>query len=125
MTRTQNEVDVILKDLNRRRRQEFAKLRAQEPKSIRDIIAKIMLRRGYGRILGSEDLTRIWQEAVGEIFAAYSRPGVLKRGVLHVVVSHSVIIQEMLAEKKTILKILKECAPELKIRDLRFRTGRL
>jgi len=115
----------ILSDLTRRRRWEESRLRRRSPKTIRDIVAQAMLRGGYGRVQASEELAETWQKIVGEQFAEYCRPGRLRRGVLEVLVTHSAFVQELTTRKETILAGLAREAPHMKIRDLRFRTGRL
>ena len=64
------------------------------PQSIGRIVAQLMARTGYDREQGSEALATAWRQAVPEQLAGYSRPGLVRRGVLEVFVTHSAIVQE-------------------------------
>ena len=125
MLPSETDTTEILTDLGRRRRREAAKLRARSPRAIRDVVAETMLRHGYGRIQAGEELAKIWQEIVGENYAKHCRPGQVRRGVLEVLVTHSVFVQELTNEKRAILAKLASDVPQMKVRDLRFRTGLL
>jgi predicted nucleic acid-binding Zn ribbon protein len=87
------------------------------------VLAQLITARGYGRIQADADFTAAWQKAVGETLAQYTVPGRLKRGVLEVTVSNSIVIQELTFQKQTILAALHEQCPDAKIRDVKFRIG--
>jgi predicted nucleic acid-binding Zn ribbon protein len=79
--------------------------------------------RGYGRIQATEDFSAAWRAAAGDTFAAYTLPGRVKRGVLEVTVSNSIVIQELTFQKEQILTALREQCPDANIRGLKFRIG--
>lgn len=79
--------------------------------------------RGYGRIQATADFTVAWNQAVGETLSPYTLPGRLKRGVLEVTVTNSIVIQELNFQKEQILAALREQCPDAKIRDVKFRIG--
>lgn len=91
------------------------------PKKIREAMTQLFARKGYGRILDSSKFEQLWNETVGDRFAAHTRPGVVRRGVLEVFVRSSAVMQELAFEKKKLIK--KLTAAGEKIRDLRFKVG--
>ena len=78
-------------------------------------------KRGYGQIKSAEKLTAAWNEVAGRM-ARRSRPGNLRRGVLEITVASSAVMQELVFQKKTLLKKLAAHSG-LNIKDLRFRVG--
>jgi predicted nucleic acid-binding Zn ribbon protein len=96
---------------------------ARRPKQIRNVIAQLITARGYGRIQADADFAAAWRGAIGDTLAEYTVPGRLKRGVLEITVSNSIVIQELTFQKQTILAALREQCPDAKIRDLKFRIG--
>ncbi len=92
------------------------------PKKIGDIVAGLLARKGYARVQSASACEDAWKEAAGKL-AAHSRPGLVKRGVLEVMVRNSAALQELTFQKKKLLKRLQEKLPDEKITDLRFRVG--
>ena len=91
------------------------------PQSIGRIVSRLMARTGYDREQGSEQILTAWQQAVPPFLAGYSRPGLVRRGVLEVFVSHSAIVQEFAFHKPTVLTRLQERLPAAWITDIRCR----
>ena len=83
---------------------------------------QLMARRGYARLLSHDEFQEAWQEASGTL-SQQSRPGQLRRGVLEIIVSNSVVMQELTFQKRKLLRHLSERLPHQKIRDLRFTVG--
>ena len=110
-------------DFATRREREGRRAYARRPKKIADVVAQLLVQRGYGRIEANEQLAEAWAAAAGEPFAAASRPGKLRRGTLEVAVTNSTIMQEFTFHKQRILAELGRTLPDAKIRDLRFRVG--
>ena len=94
-----------------------------KPKAIGNVLAELLARRGYARVQAGATCAAAWATAAGEQFAAGSRAGAVRRGVLEVLVSNSTLIQELSFEKPHLLGKLAELVPEEKIRDLKFRVG--
>ncbi len=88
-----------------------------------DVLANLLARRGYARVESTSAEAKAWGEVAGERFAPHSRPGNVRRGVLEVLVRSSAVMQELMFEKKRLLRDLAKQLPERKIRDLRFRVG--
>lgn len=93
------------------------------PKSIADILAQLMARRGYAREQSAAQYSEAWTRAVGEPMSKFTRPGGLKRGALEVTVANNALIQELGFRKQDILAKLGQLLPDQNIRDLRFRVG--
>lgn len=112
-------------DFAARRDREERRSFARRPKAIRDVLAQLLNKRGYGRIAANEKLAEAWTAAAGESLAAASRPGKLSRGTLEITVTNSTIMQEFTFHKHQILAELGRTLPDAKIRNLRFRVGQI
>ncbi len=91
------------------------------PQSVGRIVARLMARTGYAREQASESLVAAWAAAVPERLAGHSRPGLIRRGVLDVFVTHSAIVQEMAFHKEVVLRSLQASMPSAGITDIRCR----
>ncbi|MCE9532046.1 MAG: DUF721 domain-containing protein, partial [Planctomycetes bacterium] len=65
------------------------------PERIGEIMSRLFAARGWGRKQDRLRLERAWEEAAGPKFAAQSQVAGLKRNVLEVEVSSSVLMQEL------------------------------
>jgi predicted nucleic acid-binding Zn ribbon protein len=89
-----------------------------------DIVANLLARKGYARVQAATAYEDAWRQAAGKL-AAHSRPGLVKRGVLEVMVRNSAALQELTFQKKKLLTALQQQLPEEKLTDVRFRIGSL
>lgn len=96
---------------------------AGRPQPIKEVLAELVLRRGYAREQSVAAFDAAWSAAAGEFFAGHTRCGLLKRGVLEVVVANSILLQEITFRKAAVLAELARLLPDAKIRDLKFRVG--
>lgn len=110
-------------DFAARREREQRRHHARRPKKIKDVLAQLITARGYGRIQADADFATAWRAAAGDTFALYTLPGRLKRGVLDVTVTNSIVIQELTFNKQQILADLQKQLPDARIRDVKFRIG--
>ena len=94
-----------------------------EPKRIRTVVNDLLARRGYAQVQGAEQLAAAWRVAAGPALANASKPGLIRKGVLNVVVETSVAMQELTMRRRAILERLGKEAPELKVVGLKFRVG--
>jgi len=108
-----------------RRDRERRRYHARQPKPISGVLAKVLQQRGYGQVLTDGRLQEVWQQAAGQLLAGASRAVRIRRGKLEVIVSNSVMRQEIEYQKSELLARLNQAASELNIRDLRFRIGPL
>jgi len=84
-------------------------------------MSRLMARRGYASLQEAAQWAETWRSTVGVGLAQQSRVGRLYRGVLEIVVSNSVVLQELTFKKGALLRQLK--AQSLSLRDIRFRVG--
>ena len=91
------------------------------PLSIGSVMSRLMARSGYDREQASAGLEAAWRDAVPEHLRAASRPGLVRRGVLEVFVSHSAHVQEMGFHKRDVLARLNALVPAEGITDIRCR----
>ncbi len=93
------------------------------PKPIGDIVAQLMARRGYANERSAAVQQEAWAAAAGQALARFTRVGLIRRGVLEVMVANSTMMQELTFQKTSLLEKLKTQLPDAKLRDLRFRIG--
>jgi predicted nucleic acid-binding Zn ribbon protein len=93
------------------------------PKKIGSIVADLVARRGYARVISAATCSEAWAAAVGPQLVQFSRAGEIRRGVLEVRVANSTMLQEITFQKAVILKKLIELLPDEKLRDVKFRVG--
>ncbi len=118
-----DEDDPGFQDLLHRRKVIGRWSRARQPKKIKNVIAQVMQRRGYAQIEYARQLEEAWRRVAGEKFNQETQVGVLRRGTLEVVVSGSLMMQELSFEKQNLLSSMQEALPDSKIQKLRFRVG--
>ena len=82
-----------------------------------------MARRGYANEQSAAVQQEAWQAAAGPALARLTRVGLIRRGVLEVLVGNSSLLQELTFQKSSLLEKLKTQLPDAKLRDLRFRIG--
>lgn len=90
--------------------------------SLSEILSGLISQYGIGRKGGSSELEDFWSELAGEL-AVYSAVGGIRRGVLEILVSDAIFMQELLFRKEELLARLRERFPDSKFEDLRFRVG--
>lgn len=118
------EVASAFETLVQRQQAERARLFARSPKKMADVLGQLMTRRGYGRLKAANHLEQAWQQAAGE-FAAATRIGKLRRGVLEIVTANSILLTELGFARHDLLSRLRTLLPNQEIRDLKFRSGTL
>jgi predicted nucleic acid-binding Zn ribbon protein len=97
--------------------------RKRGPEKLADVLAELIVQRGYARQLTASAYTEAWAAVNDPLLAKASRPGNLRRGILEVAVKNSTVMQELTFRKKQILKKLKQQLPDEVIKDIRFRIG--
>lgn len=120
------------KPLNRLQREVLAEWRGlDEPRDLSryehrlsDVLMKFMERAGLADRCLEEELTAIWQKAVGEFIAANSKPTGWKDGVLQVAVLQPALRFSLQgALKQQILAKLRPLFGSRPLRDIRFQVG--
>jgi predicted nucleic acid-binding Zn ribbon protein len=96
----------------------------QGPERLGEILSRLFAARGWGRRNDRLRLELAWKEAIGEVGAEHTRVGMLRRGVLEIVVDNAVLLQELAHfHKRTLLEQLRHRLPGVSVKDLRFRAG--
>jgi hypothetical protein len=91
------------------------------PTAIGRLMSRLLARTGYDREQAASGLVDAWQQAVPEHLRAASQPGLVRRGVLEVFVTHSAVVQEMGFHKRQAVTRLAELVPAEGITDIRCR----
>ncbi|MCA9213190.1 MAG: DUF721 domain-containing protein [Planctomycetales bacterium] len=94
----------------------------RDAQRVGDVVNQLMARRGYGQIVGSEQIREAWNEIAGPI-GLHSIPGNLRRGVLEIIVRNSAVMQELTFRKRQLITDLANKFNHQTINDLRFRVG--
>jgi predicted nucleic acid-binding Zn ribbon protein len=95
------------------------------PEKISKILADLMARRGYAGVQSAQAHDAAWRQAAGPLAAEYTRIGSLRRGKLEIIVANSTLVQELGFQKQALLEKLAGLLPDEKLKDLRFRVGRI
>jgi predicted nucleic acid-binding Zn ribbon protein len=96
-----------------------------QPKKIGSIVADLVARRGYARVISATTCNEAWVAAAGPQLARFTRVGTVRRGVLEVLVANSTMLQEITFQKVAILNKLIELLPDEKLHDVKFRVGQI
>ena len=94
----------------------------RDPQRISDVLTDLMATRGYAQLSANQECNEAWKSVVGNIHKL-SRATEVKRGVLHVVVSNSVVMQELTFRKQELIPALDAALPSHQVKDVRFRVG--
>ena len=94
----------------------------RRPQRIRESVAKLMARRGYGQIQTGARRRELWRKAAGAM-AKHSQVSEVRRGTLIVIVRSSLVLQQLTFQQSQLLRRLSELAPEEQITRLQFRIG--
>ncbi len=91
-------------------------------KSFKAVVKNWKIRRNLNSQRTTEMTELQWSAAVGETLAAYTRPGLIRRGTLDVYVDSPLVLQELTMRKADILSALQENLPDHGIKGLRFKS---
>ncbi len=92
------------------------------PQKLGNVLAELMAQRGYAQLGANEECVEAWKSVVGKL-DKFTRATEVKRGVLQVIVSNSVVMQELTFRKAELLAAIIKSLPNYNIKDLRFRIG--
>ncbi|BBO36527.1 DUF721 domain-containing protein [Lacipirellula parvula] len=112
-------------DLTRRAQSHKRWFYGKQPKPVAEVMSQLIQRRGYAQVRNLGEWNDAWLAAAGEAFAAVTEVGQLRRGVLEVVAANSLVMQELGFEKERILQELKAARPDVGLKQLRFRVGKI
>lgn len=114
-----------LAELSVRAAREQRRRHARAPKKASNVVAQLFAKKGYGQPRTNEQLRTAWAEAAGPALGKFCQAGVVRRGVLEVIVANSMMAQELGFEKTRLLKAMQQKLPDARIEGLRFKVGRL
>jgi hypothetical protein len=117
--RSEEELRDVIRQCELARRRAFA----QRPKHAADIMAAVLQRRGYGRIIENEQLARQWGNIVEARLRPYTRPVRVFRRRLEVLVANSTAMQELTFVKAALIERFNNESCGKPITDIRFRLG--
>ena len=95
--------------------------RMTDPRTLGNVLSRLMARTGYDREQGSDALHSAWDNVAPESLRGSSQAGVVRRGVLEVFVTHSALVQEMGFHKREVIEKLQSLLPSEGIIDIRCR----
>lgn len=93
------------------------------PRKLNSVLADLITHRGYAQQQTNEELAQAWNQTVGQGLAESSRVGQLRRGILEILVSNSVVLQELQFGKPTFLADMNRLLPQHDLKELRFRVA--
>jgi hypothetical protein len=91
------------------------------PRSIGSVVSRLLARTGYDQEQAANGLATAWDQAAPDGFRGCSQPGIVRKGVLEVFVSHSALVQDMGFHKRDVLAKLAALVPAEGITDIRCR----
>ncbi len=95
---------------------------SQEPQPLSIALAELIALRGFARVRSDDELRSAWQRVAGEELAAQARPLQISRGILTIAVSSAPLLNELATfQSPDLLKRLRQLAPHLNIKSLKFR----
>ncbi len=97
--------------------------RRRPMKELGALVEDMMVKYKIGRPSTEQTIRDHWAKLVGAANAAYSHPVVIERGRLLVLVSHSVVRNELFQHREPILEKLKKLPGCAEIRGLTLRAG--
>lgn len=95
------------------------------PKSAGHLVNQLLARHGIAQQQYANELQASWDQVVGAKWNQLTRPAQLNRGVLEIIVANSMVNQQLAFEKQNLLKSMQKLMPNLKLKDLRFRVGKV
>ena len=111
-------------DIEQRSLYQQRRFYAKQPKPIGKVIAQLVQRRGFAQVRKADQRDTVWRTLIGDM-ASDTQLGSLRRGVLEIIVSNSLLMQELTFRKEELLTGLQEALPEAKVEQLRFRVGKV
>ena len=94
------------------------------PENLSDVLGRLFVARGWGRVSERTRLEAAWAEVAGPELIAHTRVGGIKRGTLDIEVKSAVLQQELTQyHKRRILADLRAKLPGVTVADIKFRSG--
>ena len=95
--------------------------RKRGPIHVSQALSELIVRRGWARSAGDEQLQEAWKKAAGAKLARRTRVLGIRDGVLRVGVAHAALLSELESfHKQDILQRIQGIRPDFRIRDVKF-----
>lgn len=91
------------------------------PVPLKNVVSDLLQQRGHAQLISVVERQEAWRELVESRFRETTVPGRLYRGVLHILVTDSIVMQELSFERATLLRELQRRLPDHAITKLQFR----
>ncbi|MBQ3576113.1 MAG: DUF721 domain-containing protein [Coprobacter sp.] len=88
---------------------------------INEIIQEILNKSNLKGRLDETTITKKWEEVVGKAMARYTRNVYVSKGILHVEVTSSVVRNELMMNRSTLIERLNAITGNETIKDIIFR----
>ena len=88
---------------------------------INEIIQEILNKSNLKGRLDETTITKKWEEIVGKTMARYTRNVYVSKGILHVEVTSSVVRNELMMNRSTLIERLNAITGNETIKDIIFR----
>ena len=97
-------------------------------KKVSQIVNQLLARKGFSQTLVNDEIGDAWQKIaattiLGEEAVKKTRTGSVKSGMLEIIVANSSIHQELMFQKRKLLKAIQAKVPSKQLVDIRFRIG--
>ena len=99
-------------------------MKKRGPIPVANIVADLLSRNGLGQPQVVGEIEKIWGEVVGDEIALMTHCGKIQHKILNVIVTNSMIMQELNFRKQEILEAFNKKIKNDLIQDIRFRVGR-
>ena len=87
---------------------------------IGNFVNQLMSRRGYAQVAANDQFLALIAQQVGAGLSDQITIGKLNRGVLKVFANDSVTIQELMFQKRNIIRHIQASMPQANVTDIRF-----
>jgi predicted nucleic acid-binding Zn ribbon protein len=95
---------------------------SRDPQPLSFALSELIALRGFARVRSDDELRTAWKRVAGDELAAQTKILQLTRGVLTIAVSSAPLLNELAAfQSADLLQRLKQQAPNLNVKSLKFR----
>ena len=95
---------------------------ARDPLPLSAALSELIALRGFARVRSDNELEAVWKKVAGPDLAKQTRPLAISRGTLTVSVENAPLLSELASFRSPeLLQNLKQQAPHLKIKNLKFK----
>ncbi|MEZ5943445.1 MAG: DUF721 domain-containing protein [Planctomycetaceae bacterium] len=98
------------------------KYQTKDPATLSESLSELFARRGYGRVLGNQELVQMWEQVAGPALAKQTRVRNLRNGVLEIAVRSSALLSQLVSfQQDELLSRIQQDFAKFKVRSLKFK----